>query len=120
MKAVGIIKTSEFKSHGKNARALEVMIPCHNNAATCYIKIKNYGDARLLSENVSPAAVFARGPTVVGLALFFQGLAWLGLAWLGLAGLGLLLDLALGLLLDPSFVVPCLALPLVSVTSPVV
>lgn len=53
MKAIGILKTSEFKSNAQNARALEVMIPCHNNAATCYIKLKNYGDARLLSENVS-------------------------------------------------------------------
>eukprot|EP00904_Undaria_pinnatifida_P013019 jgi/Undpi1/8848/HiC_scaffold_25.g11310.m1 len=52
MKAIGILKTSEFKSNAQNARALEVMIPCHNNAATCYIKLKNYGDARLLSENV--------------------------------------------------------------------
>lgn len=72
MKAVGILKTSEFKSNAQNARALEVMIPCHNNAATCYIKLKNYGDARLLSENVGPVAMIALGPYWVG--------DWLGLA----------------------------------------
>lgn len=52
MKSIGVLKTCEFKSNAQNARALELMIPCHNNAATCYIKRKNYGDARLLSENV--------------------------------------------------------------------
>lgn len=52
MKSIGVLKTCEFKNNAQNARALELMIPCHNNAATCYIKRKNYGDARLLSENV--------------------------------------------------------------------
>ncbi|CAM9234721.1 unnamed protein product [Hapterophycus canaliculatus] len=52
MKSIGVLKTAEFKTNAQNARALEVMIPCHNNAATCYIKKKNYGDARLLAENV--------------------------------------------------------------------
>lgn len=55
MKSIGVLKTCEFKSNAQNARALELMIPCHNNAATCYIKRKNYGDARLLSENVRQA-----------------------------------------------------------------
>lgn len=53
MKAIGVIKVSEFKTNAHNARALEVMIPCQNNAATCYLKLKNYKDARLLAENVS-------------------------------------------------------------------
>ena len=52
MKSIGVLKTCEFATNAQNARALELMIPCHNNAATCYIKRKNYGDARLLSENV--------------------------------------------------------------------
>lgn len=52
MKSIGVLKTCEFKTNAQNARALEVMIPCHNNAATCKIKSKNYGDARLLAENV--------------------------------------------------------------------
>ena len=52
MKSIGVLKTCEFKTNAHNARALELMIPCHNNAATCYIKRKNYGDARLLTENV--------------------------------------------------------------------
>jgi len=52
MKSIGVLKTCEFKTNAQNARALELMIPCHNNAAMCYIKRKNYGDARLLSENV--------------------------------------------------------------------
>lgn len=55
MKAIGVLKTCKFTTNAENARALEMMIPCHNNAATCYIKVKNYGDARLLAENVSPA-----------------------------------------------------------------
>lgn len=53
MKAIGVLKTAEFKTNAQNARALEIMIPCHNNAATCYIKLKNYKDAGLLAENVS-------------------------------------------------------------------
>eukprot|EP00903_Cladosiphon_okamuranus_P021688 g19941.t1 len=52
MKSIGVLKTCEFKSNAQNARALELMIPCHNNAANCYIKRKNYGDARVVSENV--------------------------------------------------------------------
>lgn len=59
MKAVGILKMCQFETNAQNARALEVMIPCHNNAATCYIKLKNFGDARLLSENVSAALFIA-------------------------------------------------------------
>lgn len=52
MKAIGALKTCDFKTNVHNARALEMMIPCQNNAATCYIKLKSYADARLLSENV--------------------------------------------------------------------
>lgn len=53
MKAVSILKTCDFKTNAHNARALEVMIPCLNNTATCKIKLKEYKDATLLSENVS-------------------------------------------------------------------
>lgn len=52
MKSIGVLKTGEFSTNAQNARAVQLMIPCHNNAATCYIKRKNYGDARLLTENV--------------------------------------------------------------------
>ncbi|CAM9192250.1 unnamed protein product [Ectocarpus sp. 13 AM-2016] len=52
MKSIGVLKTGEFTTNAQNARAVQLMIPCHNNAATCYIKRKNYGDARLLTENV--------------------------------------------------------------------
>lgn len=55
MKSIGVLKTCEFDTNAQNARALETMIPCHNNAATCYIKLKNYRDAKYLSENVSAA-----------------------------------------------------------------
>lgn len=52
LKAVGVINTCDFKSKMHNARALELMIPCYNNSATCYIKLKQHRDARILAENV--------------------------------------------------------------------
>lgn len=64
MKAIGVIKTCDFKTNAHNARALEVMIPCHNNAATCNIKLKNYKDARLLAENVSDRFTLLTGAQI--------------------------------------------------------
>ncbi len=65
MKSIGVLKTCEFKTNAQNARALELMIPCHNNAAKCYIKRKNYGDARLLCENVRERDRRERGGVAV-------------------------------------------------------
>lgn len=52
MKAVAILNTCDFSAKTYNARALEVMIPCYNNSATCHIRLKHFRDARVLAENV--------------------------------------------------------------------
>ncbi|CAM9642861.1 unnamed protein product [Discosporangium mesarthrocarpum] len=52
MKAVAVIGTCKSMSDPQNARALEVLIPCHNNAATCYIRLKKFKDAIASCENV--------------------------------------------------------------------
>lgn len=50
--AINVLKMCKFKNTTQVGRAIELTIPCYNNAATCHMKRQDYGEVRLLSENV--------------------------------------------------------------------